>query len=139
MLADGEGFPAGAYKWLFLGPVTAKYTQPKVPSGLLEGIACAVVPWRPHDSLPPVTTMFCDVACQGGAYYVGQWGHELGMRIKRLPDWVATLPSRRRSWRVVDTVKLCAYRGKSFVRLYGDNLSSLSSAVNDRTATVCGT
>ena len=85
--SGAQPFLAGAYRWLFLGPLTTKCTPPppppKVPRGLLEGIACAVVPWRPHNSLPSVTTMLCDAACQGGPYYVGRWGHELGMRMNQ--------------------------------------------------------
>ena len=68
---------------------------------------------------------------------MGQWGHQLGMRIKRLPDWVATQQAADLAG-VVETVKLCAYRGHSCVRLYGDNLSTLLSAINGRAATVCG-
>ena len=39
---------------------------------------------------------------------------------------------------MVDIVKRGAYRGHSFVRLYGGNLSSLLSVVNGKVATVCG-
>ena len=49
------------------------------------------------------------------------------MRIKQLPDWVATQQAAELA-DIVETVRLGAYRGVNHLRLYGDNLSSLFSA-----------
>ena len=66
----------------------------------------------------------------------GEWGAELGMRIKQLPAWVAT-PHMAELASVVDSVRLSAYRGDIYLKLYGGNLSSLLSAVHGRAATMC--
>ena len=82
--------------------------------GVLEGIGRALVPWRPHESLPSVATVFCDAARQWSVYYAGQWGDERGMRIKRPPEWVVTQHAAKPGG-VVDTVKLCACRGHGYL------------------------
>ena len=92
--------------------------------GLLEGVAHVLVPWVPDAPLPTISTMFCDATHSGGIYDAGQWGDELGMRIKQLPKWVATQQAVELEG-VVDSVRLSAYRGDSYLKLYGDNLSSL--------------
>ena len=71
--------------------------------------ALALVPWMPHNSLPRAATMFCDAARHGGIYYVGQWGTELGMCIKQLPDWVAPQQATGLAG-VVDAVRLSHIR-----------------------------
>ena len=112
-LRPGRGaqpFLAGAYRWLNQGPSTAKCTPPKVLRGLMEGIACALVPWVPHGAL--------------------------GMRIKRLPGWVATQQAAELAG-IVETVRTGAYGRVQFLRIYGDNMSSLFSAMKGRAATAC--
>ena len=118
-----QPFPAGAYTWLKQGPSTAKCTPPKVLRGLLEGIARALVPCVPHSSLSTTETIFYDAAPQGHDYYVGQWGESLGIRIKRLPVWVATQQAAELAG-IVESVPLGAFRDVKFLRLYGDNMSS---------------
>ena len=138
-LRPGRGaqpFLAGAYRWLNRGPSNAKCTPPKVLRGLLEGIACALVPWVPHGTLGSIDTFYCDAARQGQNYYVGIWGDSLGMRIKRLPDWVATQQAAELAG-IVETVRTGAYRRVQFLRIYGDNMSSLFSAMKGRAATAC--
>ena len=138
-LRPGRGaqpFLAGAYRWLNQGPSSAKCTPPKVLRGLLEGIACALVPWVPHGTLVSTDTFYCDAARQGQNYYVGIWGDSLGMRIKRLPDWVATQQAAELAG-IVETVRTGAYRRVQFLRIYGDNMSSLFSAMKGRAATAC--
>ena len=138
-LRPGRGaqpFLAGAYRWLNQGPSTAKCTPPKVLRGLLEGIACALVPWVPHGTLGSTDTFYCDAARQGQNYYVGIWGDSLGIRIKRLPDWVATQQAAELAG-IVETVRTGAYRRVQFLRIYGDNMSSLFSAMKGRAATAC--
>ena len=137
--AAGEGgtaFRAGAYRWLNQGPSTAKCTPPKVLRGLLEGLACALAPWVPHGTMRSTDTFYCDAARQGQNYYVGLWGDSLGMRIKKLPDWVATQQAAELA-SIVETVRTGAYRRVQFLRVYGDNMSSLSSLMKGRAATVC--
>ena len=131
-----QPFLAGAYRWLNQGPSTAKCTPPKVLRGLLEGIACALVPWVPHGALGSTDTFYCDAARQGQHYYVGIWGDSLGMRIKRPPDWVATQQAAELAG-IVETVRTGAYRRVQFLRIYGDNMSSLFSAMKGRAATAC--
>ena len=127
---------AGAYRWLNQGPNTAKCTPPKVLRGLLEGIACALVPWVPHGTLRSTDTIYCDAARQGQNYYVGLWGDSLGMRIKMLPDWVATQQAAELAG-IVETVRMGAYRRIQYLRVYGDNMSSLFSVMKGRAATAC--
>ena len=138
-LRPGRGaqpFLAGAYRWLNEGPSTAKCTPPKVLRGLLEGIACALVPWVPHGTLGSTDTFYCDAARQGQNYYVGIRGDTLGMRIKRLPDWVATQQAAELAG-IVETVRTGAYRRVQFLRIYGDNMSSLFSAMKGKATTAC--
>ena len=138
-LRPGRGaqpFLAGAYRWLNQGPSLAKCTAPKVLRGLLEGIACALVPWVPHGTLRATDTFYCDAAGQGQNYYVGIRGDSLGMRIKRLPGWVATQQAAELAG-IVETVRTGAYRQVQFLRIYGDNMSSLFSATKGRAATAC--
>ena len=131
-----QPFVAGAYRWLNQGPSTAKCTPPKVLRGLWEGIACALVPWVPHGTLRSTDTIYCDAARQGQIYYVGLWGDSLGMRIKMLPDWVATQQAAELAG-IVETVRMGAYRRIQYLRVYGDNMSSLFSVMKGRAATAC--
>ena len=58
------------------------------------------------------------------------------MRIKMRPDWVATQQAAELAG-IVETVRTGAYRRVQYLRVYGDNMSSLFSAMKGRAATAC--
>ena len=90
----------------------------------------------PHGTLGSTDTIYCDAARQGQNYFVGLWGDSPGMRIKMLPDWVATQQAAELAG-IVETVRMGAYRRIQYLRVYGDNMSSLFSAMKGRAATAC--
>ena len=58
------------------------------------------------------------------------------MRIKMLPEWVATQQAAELAG-IVETVRMGAFRRVQYLRVYGDNMSSLFSAMKGRAATAC--
>ena len=58
------------------------------------------------------------------------------MRIKRLPVWMATQRAAELAG-IVESMPLGAFRDVKFLCLYGDNMSSICSAVKGRAAIAC--
>ena len=80
-----------ALAWLNWGPKQSKYTPPAVLRGLMEALALGITPWK----APPVVSPTEATSCVNTAYNDSRWTAALwtptrGMRIWRLPVWVAT-------------------------------------------------
>jgi len=117
-------FLHGPMAWSHYGPLTAKYTPPKVLKSLAEAIAIAFQPWRPTPTHQHQATLFVDAAKGPERYVAAMWSTTHGTRIWHLPNWVNTQQAAELA-AIEHTLKLAAYEKLKQVHIIADNMAAI--------------
>ena len=128
-------FLSGALAWLNRGPKQSKYTPPAVLRGLMEALALGITPWKAPPNLSPTKeTWYVHAAYDDSRWTAALWTPGRGMRIWRLPTWVATQQGAQLA-AIEMATKTAAYEGLTQLHLVADNMSAIGSTIRNKSST----